>query len=547
MFHTMSAQAQSELLGTLESALVERDVQAGFALLDTAISEAPLDCLQPKAIPLLFCVAQFADLGYRDLAFFDRISSGSAQISILELPLLDVLRLHLIKGYRLLAGEQADKAIDLLDLVLRSGGDVLPPYLAFVTHFWKGRAHRKRGDYEHAVGHITRARQIAEEMRAPKLSAVAKIHESWLAFQRGERRYAFAVLDEAEQILRPTGHALSLGNIESARGRFVRRSGEYARALRHFETAIALYRTRFPEHPNLARALVNAAYVKRLIALDLMPRRGAAATGATHARSLAIARDALALLEEAGRIYAHHQHQGGTGSVLVNSAHIHLESGDVYQASVEGERAFALGEQKADLILMARARIVLSGVELAQAEEQAGESSDVALYANLAVEHAEEAVHLALKTQNKRLLAEAYIARGFAAGADFFEDWETAKRFSNQATALLNPDDRDHLMRTLSELKLRLLKATRIDETLRLWSDGQFGDKTFQQIQEEFAEFVIPKIWLRCGRNVSQVAKKLSISPKKVRRLLKNAKLEEAPKSRTAIREKKDVAGKDSP
>jgi hypothetical protein len=48
------------------------------------------------------------------------------------------------------------------------------------------------------------------------------------------------------------------------------------------------------------------------------------------------------------------------------------------------------------------------------------------------------------------------------------------------------------------------------------------GDKTFQQISEEFAELVIPKVWLREGKIVSRVAQRLSISPKKVRRVLRN-------------------------
>jgi hypothetical protein len=46
------------------------------------------------------------------------------------------------------------------------------------------------------------------------------------------------------------------------------------------------------------------------------------------------------------------------------------------------------------------------------------------------------------------------------------------------------------------------------------------GDKTFQQITEEFAELVIPKVWEREGRKISRVAARLSISPKKVRRIL---------------------------
>jgi hypothetical protein len=165
---------------------------------------------------------------------------------------------------------------------------------------------------------------------------------------------------------------------------------------------------------------------------------------------------------------------------------------------------------------------VQSAVSLARAEEQLGEDQDIALHANLAVEHAKIAVELALKTQNKRLLAEAYIARGMAAAAEYLRDWEVAKDYAGKATALLSSDDRDHLLRTLADLKSKLLDVTKVEETLRLWSDGQLGDRTFQQVQEEFAELVIPKVWQRSGKNVTAVSKMLSISPKKVRRILRN-------------------------
>jgi plasmid maintenance system antidote protein VapI len=44
-------------------------------------------------------------------------------------------------------------------------------------------------------------------------------------------------------------------------------------------------------------------------------------------------------------------------------------------------------------------------------------------------------------------------------------------------------------------------------------------------VTEEFAEIVIPKVWVREGRRISRVAQKLSVSPKKVRRILRNAGL----------------------
>jgi hypothetical protein len=134
-----------------------------------------------------------------------------------------------------------------------------------------------------------------------------------------------------------------------------------------------------------------------------------------------------------------------------------------------------------DQILMARAKIVQCAVQLAQSEEQLGEAPDIALHANLAIRYAEEAIELALRTQNKHLLAEAYIARGSAAADDYLQDWELAKEYAANGAALLGQDDRDHLYKELGGgLKLKIMGSAGIDETLRLWSTGQLGSKIFQ-------------------------------------------------------------------
>ena len=514
------------LVDGLENALVGRDIQRGFDLLDRAFP-AIRSSVAVELIPtrLLLCIAQWSDLGYRDISFLSGFMFHFSGVDRSELTLIDFLRLRMAEAYQALAGEDLEKSIEVLELVLRVGEGLLGDYYVFLANFWKGRAHRKRGDYETASHHIDAACSAAHRARAPKLVAVTKIHKSWLAFQDGKRDEALQLLDEAEITLRSTGHALSLGNIESARGRFVRRSGQYAKALLHFESAIAIYRSGCAGHPNLARALVNAAYVKRLIALDMQPKgNGGHARGSTHAKSLKVSREALDLLEQAGTIYTLHMHQGGTGSVFVNTAHVHLESGDIDEASIEGQRAYSLGEAKQDQILMARAMTVLSAVELARAEEQLGEQPDIALHANLAIEHADKAIELALQTQNKRLLAEAYIARGMAAASEYFQDWKTAKEYAGKATGLVSHEDRDHLYKMLSDLKSKLSATGRVEELLRSWSEGEFGNKTFQQIQEEFAELVIPKVWLKGGKNVTFVAKALAMSPKKVRRILRNAR-----------------------
>jgi DNA-directed RNA polymerase sigma subunit (sigma70/sigma32) len=81
----------------------------------------------------------------------------------------------------------------------------------------------------------------------------------------------------------------------------------------------------------------------------------------------------------------------------------------------------------------------------------------------------------------------------------------------------------DHLLDDLAELKSRILQESGIHDTLRAWSEGIVGQKTFQQVSEEFAEIVIPRVWLREQKKISRVAERLSISPKKVRRILRNA------------------------
>ena len=473
------------------------------------------------SVSLLLCVAQWIDLGYRTLAFLNVLEAELPHIQIQDQTLADYLKAQLVQGYRLLATDHLDEAQEVFAVVLKVGNGVLGNYLSFLANFWKGRAHRKLGDYDLAAANFSAARFAAVQAGAAKLLAVIKIHDSWLAFQNGKRQHAFDLLNEAEAELLPTGHSLSLGNIESARGRFVRRSGDYAGALHHFEAAMKLYELGCPNHPNMARALVNTAYVKRLMALELQPRDGQA-SGAIHAKSLHLSREALSLLGKAEQIYTLHQHGSGTGSVLVNTAHIHLECGDIDRAATEAQRAFALAEEKGDQILMARAKAVQSAVELAHFEEQLGDEPNIGLHAHAAIDAAEAAVALALQTQNKRLLCEAYLTRGLVAASDFFQDWEQAKEYAGKAAALLTHDDRDHLYQQLSGLKAKLAGATHIDATLRAWCDGQVGEKTFKQIQEEFAEFVIPRIWLRSGKNTSTVARNLSISPKKIRRILRS-------------------------
>lgn len=509
----------------LERALIQREMAVCFALLDEVFCDGRrLATEEYESFSLILSLAQGVDLGYRDLAFFEEQFTPFVAMSPLQVDVSQYLRLKLAEGYLLLAGRRHGSAADLFQALLHLHETTLPPILLFVATFWLARARRQEGNFHRALLDIRTAKECAEGMGALNLVAVTKIHESWLVFHKGDRRLAFELLDQAHTTLLPTGHALSLGNIAAARGRFIRSTGDYQRSLGFFHQAIEIYREHYPDHPNLGRALVNAAYVKRLLMLELQPRRGEPTTAAMHAQALAIGQEAMELLRDASRIYARHQHQGGSGSVLINLGHLKLESGEIDGAAEEAEAAYCLGEEKEDRVLMARARILQAYVEMACAEEQLDDPLSPLSSADKAAQLADEAVSLAESTQNRRLLAGAYITRGLA-GADFLlADWDLARKCAAKASDLLGSGDRDHLLRELHELKRKIAQPQTVDDTFRRWSNGELGDKSFRQIEEQFAEIVIPKVWMNLGRNVSRVAQQLNISPKKVRRILRNVR-----------------------
>jgi tetratricopeptide (TPR) repeat protein len=530
----------------LSQALSLRRVSDGIAMLDRAeVAWAELDPGQPNATKLLLLIAQWIDVGYRDHRLLESLLVRFPAECRRRLSVEDYLRLRMVEGFRALSAEEVDTAIEILDFVSRAEPGTADDNLFTVAHFWKGRAHRKKGEYELAFKEIVCAREQAQKSHEDAVfTSVIQIHESWLLFQKGLRKEALQLLSHAEVTLRNTDHYLARGNIESARGRIVRHSGEYAKALEHFERAIDLYSAGNPDHRNLARALVNSADVKRLLALQLRKRidsralkpdqvRGErqisvapVATGGTlRSRYQQLCDEAISQLRQAREIYALQGHCGGIGAVTVNSGYLHLDGGDIDLAAREALDAYRIGHEKNDQILMARARILQAATENAKIEEQLGEEVDIALHANHAKEFSDEALTLAKHTQNRQLLAAAYIARGMTEANDFFQDWEFARQSAGEATNLIGEGENDHLQDDLAALKTRIMRASGINDALRGWSEGMFGDKTFQQVTEEFAEIVIPKVWQREGRKISRVAECLSISPKKVRRILRRAGL----------------------
>jgi hypothetical protein len=281
----------------------------------------------------------------------------------------------------------------------------------------------------------------------------------------------------------------------------------------------------------MARTLQNLAFVKRLRAAQLQKELDLAAasrrsggitpapTGILRSRIERMRAEAARQVEESMTIYEAARNQRGIAGGHLTRGFLRLDAGDLESALSEAAEAFRHASEKHDYFMMARARTLECIVENAAIEEQIG---DPERHRETAAVFARDAVNFAGETQNRRLLARAYVWQGLSLVGGLEPDRETARRCCEQATALLQPDatQQQYVWEELESLKAAVINAEPIEPRLRAWSAGIVPDTSFQQLTEEFARIVIPKVWEREQRKISRVADRLSISPKKVRRIL---------------------------
>jgi len=537
-----TAAISDSLLRELRSNLTARHVSSGFALLD-ANRDALLsaDTQQSGAAALVGAVAQWVDIGYDEPDLIGRLLARFPQEQRRTLPVGEYLQLRMAEGLLALLGDHPDEALRHFDLVLTLQDAIEDKEVVAIAHFWNARCHRKKGEYDEALKRSAVGREMAESLGYEKMAAVMRVLESWMHFQKGQRREAARILDRAEAELRTTDDDITLGNIYSAHGRMVRRQGDYAAALKYFTRAIEHFRKRNPQHRNLARSFANIAYVQRLVALQISRQMDLEAErrrksgrnddkGRGKSREKGAAgryrdeyerhrEEAFANLEQAEKIYRHHHHHHGIGSVLENRGLLYFDSGDLENADAQATQAYDLGRQESDSILMARARVLQCEVANARLEEEI-EGWE---HAHAAREYSREAVEAAKHTQNLHLLARAYIWRGLTACYPAIHDVEDARHCCDKASGFLRSGDSDELYEELQRLKHKIAPRGAIDPQLRAWSQGITGDKTFQELAEDFAEVVIPRVWENEGKKVQRVAQRLKVSPKKVRRILARA------------------------
>jgi tetratricopeptide (TPR) repeat protein len=523
-YNRMTSSVRIDLLSGLREDLGLRRIGDGQARLDDYwAGSRRIDPGDPDAASLLCYIAQWVDAGWRDVEIVQEGLRAFAAGQRGHLLLVDYVHVLMAEGMVWVSDELVQRGLTNFNLVLSLRAEIADPQLLALAHFWSSRCHRKAGEYDAALFHAGEGYKLASQAGMEPMACAMRVAESWLLFQKGRTKDALKLLSEADMVLRQTDDYITRGNIQSSYGRMYRREGRYDLALRHFSQAIEEYSKRDAEHRNLARSLANMGYVERLIALQLRKRIDADA--AQRRKSEPDLRreyeemrgQALAHLDRATEIYALHSNHRGAGTVCVNRGHLHLDSGDLHGAEEEARQAYRLGDEKQDFILMARARLLECMVQNTKLEE---EIEDPAWVAHLALEAAREAVNFSKRTENRRLQARALIWHGLTICNTSSGSTDAAREICDQASALLKNEVQDHIWEDLQALKSNVVRGGSMDATLQGWSQGVVGERTFQQLTEDFADLIIPKIWDHEGRKVARVAKRLSISPKKVRRVL---------------------------
>ena len=521
-------------LAQLRDNLGCRRIRAGIESLERLRPEIEsLNPCQPHAGTFVGLIAQWVDAGFDSADLLARLLARFPAAVRAGMPLIDYLHVRMAEGVVAMSHEDFDSAIAHFRLVRGFEDEINDLELLGIAWFWTGRCLRRIGQYDEAHGCVVRGEELALSCGYLQMAAINQITRSWLAFQKGQTDEAADLLRRAYEALRDTDDFLNRGNIQSAHGRIARRQGRFESAIVCFEKALEEYRSGGGGQLQMARALQNLAFVKRLRALQLQKeldlvaasrRTGGvtpAPTAALRSRIEAMRGEAARQVDESMTIYERAANQRGIAGGHIVRGFLRLDSGDLESALSEAAEAFRHGSEKHDYFMMARARTLECIVENTAIEEQIG---DAVRHFESAATLAREAVNFAGQTQNRRLLARALVWQGltFLAGPD--PDREAARRCCEQAGALLQPDgsQQQYIWQELETLKAAVLRAEPVDPKLRAWSAGLVPDTSFQQLTEEFARIVIPKVWEREQRKISRVAEKLAISPKKVRRILQS-------------------------
>ena len=519
-----------ELLSTLSRDIDSRRIQHGMDRL--ANIEQILAEFSPSlenAAAFLGSLALWCDIGYGDATMVKRLLATYDHESRCRLSILEYVHVRMAEGMVAMTEEMLDSAIEHFDVGLKIAGETRAWEVLAIANYWKARCQRKKGQYESALSHVKQALEIQAAHGHAQNEVPARVLESLILFEKGDSQQALKKLRAAESILIKTDDYSTLGNIQSTYGRILHREARYGQAIEHYSRAIDHFRKGDSMQSNVARAIVDMSFTRiqvarhfqRNIELSRDSRPKDRQSGPDRVVLVKELSNSYAVihedLEKAGEIYRCYPNARGISRVHICRAYLHLDMGELDTAAEEAKKGYAAADPKQDFILMASSRKVQCMVENARVEEEVEGWADHAVSAQ---DYARDAVELAGHTQDRRLLATVYTWYGLTMSNAFFGDKERAREAMEKAATYIEPGTRDYLWNDFQTLRRRLTENATLESKLMQWAQGEIGEKTFRQLEDEFAGLVIPRAWEQERKKVSRVAARLSISPRKVRKVL---------------------------
>ena len=530
-----------QLLSTLRADIDSRRIGHGMNLL-TNVSRIT-DSFDPSAknaAAFLGILAEWTDLGFGNLDLIKKLIASYSAVTRSKLPICDYIPLRMTEGMVAMTEEMLDSAIEHFAIVLKLADEISAWDILAIVNYWIARCQRKKGQYEKALIHVRKAREVQSAHGHVQNEVPARVLESLILFENGNPKQALSGLRDSEVILRQTDDYVTRGNIESTYGRILERELRFGQAIEHYTRAIEQFRKGDSKYVHVARTMVDMSFSRIQMARRL--RRSIEAypdqqkNESRMAPRSAFVKELSSLyavivkdLDYAAGIYANNPNARGIARVHLYRGYLSLDMGKLDLAAQQAVKAYLAAESKRDFILMASSRNLQCMIENARVEDEVEGWTDHAVASQ---DYAGDAIELANNTQNRRLLAFVYIWYGLTLSNGFFgaqnRARDGARDAMEKAALYIEPGVKDFIWEDFQILKKRLSESTTIAPKLIQWAHGEIGEKTFKQLEEDFADLVIPRLWEQEKRKISRAAERLSISPRKVRRVLIRLGLMEA-------------------
>jgi tetratricopeptide (TPR) repeat protein len=462
--------------------------------------------------PLVDLLARCVDFDWQLLLDVEAAVTRLCEVPLEGFKLTDLFHRDLAIGLVAFHRQRHDIACRSFQLAVDSAARLEDVELGAVSRYFLARAEWKSARYDSALDAATSALALTKHEGT---RIVIRMLVAWLHFLRGDFEKAEETLGSVEGNSHGDCDWITQGDLLSFRGRLARTRGQYDDSLEHFKAAIKAYATFDPNYRNIARCHRNLAFVYRVQAVYSVPTNMPEA----EARRWIAARQRFAEqhLDEADAVDQRVQRidRRGSGTALTIRALLCVDRKD-WNAALRFLRDPIISSDRniaprsltdEDHIVLANARAIECIVHLGKPRTDATRLAALRA-SSMALEHA-------LRTDNRRLIARAYLRRGGVLLT--LGDSIAAQLCHDEASRRVAQDGDDYLRTDVSALQHEIDQAPASDSTLLVVTNGDIRWQALDKTLDSIGKKIICHVYEANGRNADVTRKELSIGAARVR------------------------------